>query len=210
MQLITSLDLKKSEYLSKDRFISYHHQLRLMFNLGNQVKNILEIGIFNSLFTDMLKRNGYNVTTADIDPNLKPDIILDLTTDFDLPKNKFDAIALFQVLEHLPYEESEQALKKLAEATKKFLVISIPHHSQFFALQMRYSYKARSRYLLIKVPKFWTKQPLCNEHYWEMGLKGYPKQRILNSISQAGLTVKQEFLDPVHPYHYFFVLEKNQ
>ncbi|MCG6137371.1 MAG: methyltransferase domain-containing protein [Nostoc sp. LLA-1] len=209
MQLITSLDIRKSEYLSKDRFISYHHQLRLMFTLGNQVQNVLEIGIFNSLFTDMLKRNGYDVTTADIDSQLKPDIILDLATDFSLPKNKFDAIALFQVLEHLPYEQSEQALKKLAEATKKFLVISLPYNTQFLALQIRFSYVYRSRYFSIKIPKFWSEKPISNQHYWEIGLKGYSKNRLLESIANAGLTVKQEFIDPVHPYHYFLVLEKN-
>ncbi len=208
MELITSLDLKKSGYLSKDRFISFHHQLRLMFTLGNKVKNVLEIGVFNSLFTDILKRNGYNVTTADIDPNLEPDIVLDLTRDFSLPKDKFDAIALFQVLEHLPYEQSEQALKKLAAATKKFLVISLPYNTQFLALQIRFSYTYRSRYFCLKIPKFWSKKPISNQHYWEIGLKGYSKKRLLNSIANAGMTVKEEFIDPVHPYHYFFVLEK--
>ena len=66
MQLITSLNTRNAEYLSKNRLISYHHQLRLIFSLGNQVKNVLEIGIFNSLLTNILKNNGYNVTTADI------------------------------------------------------------------------------------------------------------------------------------------------
>jgi len=209
MQLITSLDIRNSEYLSKNRLISYHHQLRLIFSLGNQVKNVLEIGIFNSLLTDILKNNGYNVTTADVDPNLKPEMILDLTTDFSLPKDKFDAIVLFQVLEHFPYEQSEQALKKLAEATKKFLVISIPCCTEYFALQIKTSFSERPRHLLINVPKFWTTKPVCNEHYWEMGLKGYPKKRILNSVAKVGLTVKQEFIDPTNPYHYFLVLEKN-
>lgn len=209
MQLITSLDIRNSEYLSKDRLISYHHQMRLIFSLGRQVKNILEIGIFNSLLTDLLQRNGYNVTTADIDPNLKPDLMLDLSSDFSLPKDTFDAIVLFQVLEHLPYEQSEQALKKLAEATKKFLVISIPYCTQFLALQIRFSYFSRPRHLFINVPKFWSTKPVCNQHYWEMGLKGYPKKRILNSIAKVGLTIKQEFIDPTNPYHYFLVLEKN-
>ncbi len=45
MELITSLNLKTSEYFSKDRFISYHNQLRLLSSLGKQVKNVLEIGI---------------------------------------------------------------------------------------------------------------------------------------------------------------------
>ncbi|MEH2254069.1 class I SAM-dependent methyltransferase [Nostoc sp.] len=208
MQLITSLDIRNSEYLSKNRLISYHHQLRLIFSLGNQVKNVLEIGIFNSLLTDLLKNNGYNVTTADVDPNLKPEIILDLTTDFSLPKDKFDAIVLFQVLEHLPYPESEQALKKLGIATKKFLVISIPYCTQYLALEIKTSFSGRSRHLLLNLPKFWSTKPCCDEHYWEMGLKGYPKKRILNSVAKAGLTVKQEFIDPTYLYHYFLVLEK--
>ncbi|MEH2422345.1 MAG: hypothetical protein V7K48_15965 [Nostoc sp.] len=28
--------------------------------------------------------------------------------------------------------------------------------------------------------------------------------------AKAGLTVKQEFIDPTYPYHYFLVLEKIQ
>jgi len=209
MQLITSLNLRKSEYLSKDRFISYHHQLRLIFSLGHKVKSILEIGIYNSLLTDILKRNGYEVTTADIDPNLNPDITLDLATDFSLPQDKFDAIVLFQVLEHLPYEQSEIALKKLAAATKKYLIISLPFNSTYLALQFRVSDIPRPRYLFFKIPKFWSTKPISDQHYWEVGLKGYPQQRILNSIADAGLTVKQEFIDPMNAYHYFLVLEKN-
>jgi 2-polyprenyl-3-methyl-5-hydroxy-6-metoxy-1,4-benzoquinol methylase len=208
MQLITSFDLKKSEYLSKDRFISYHHQLRLIFSLGNKVKNVLEIGIYNSLLTNILKCHDYEVNTADIDPNLNPDIILDLSTEFSLPKDKFDAIVLFQVLEHLPYEQSELALKKLAEATKKYLVISLPYNTLYSALQIRFSELRRPRYLLLEIPKFWTNKPLSTHHYWEVGLKNYPKKRILSSIKNAGLSVKKEFIDPINPYHYFLVLEK--
>ena len=209
MQLITSLDIRNSEYLSKDRLISYHHQMRLIFSLGSKVRNILEIGIFNSLFTYLLQQNGYHVTTADVDPNLKPDLMLDLSSDFSVPKDTFDAIVLFQVLEHLPYEQSELALKKLAEATKKFLVISIPYCAQFLALQIRFSYLGRPRHLFINIPRFWSTSPVCNQHYWEMGLKGYPRKRILNSVAKVGLAVKQEFIDPTNPYHYFLVLEKN-
>ncbi|AFZ56432.1 methyltransferase domain-containing protein [Anabaena cylindrica FACHB-243] len=209
MELITSLNLKNSEYFSKNRFISYYNQLRLLFSLGKQVKNVLEIGIFNSLFTDILKRNDYNVTTADVDPRLNPDIILDLTQDFTLPQDTFDVIILFQVLEHLPYEQSELALQKLAVATKKFLLISIPYNTEYLALQVKPSFLNRPRHLFINVPKFWTKIPLCNQHYWEIGLKGYPKQRFLNSVAKAGLTVKREFIDPSNPYHYFLILQKN-
>ncbi|MBW4615694.1 MAG: methyltransferase type 11 [Desmonostoc vinosum HA7617-LM4] len=208
-QLITSLELQNSRYLSKKRLISYHHQLRLIFSLGSQVKNILEIGIFNSFFADILKRYKYNVSTADIDPNLNPDIILDLTKDISHLKGKFDAIVLFQVLEHFPYEQSEQALKQLAEVTNRFLVISIPYNTLYLGLEVGVSIADRTRHLLFSIPKFWDTKPICDQHYWEMGIKGYPKKRILNSVAKAGLTVKEEFRDVGHPYHYFLVLEKN-
>ncbi|MEI6445825.1 MAG: methyltransferase domain-containing protein [Nostocales cyanobacterium ELA583] len=211
MELISSLGITSSQYLSKERFISYHHQSRLLFSLGNEVKNVLEIGIFNSLLTEILRQSNYNVTTADIDPNLKPDIMLDLTEDFTLPKDKFDAIVLFQVLEHFPYEQSELALQKLATFTKKYLVISIPNTTQYLSLQIKTSFLLKARHLLWEIPKFWTTIPICDdEHYWEMGLKGYPKKRILESVAKAGLTIKEEYVDPTFPYHYFLVLEKNK
>ena len=207
MELISSLGITSSQYLSKERFISYYHQSRLLFSLGDKVKNVLEIGIFNSLLTEILRQNNYNVTTADIDPNLKPDIILDLTADFTLPKDKFDVVVLFQVLEHFPYEKSELALQKLAAITKKYLVISIPHTTQYLSLQIKTSV-FKTGYLLWKIPEFWSTTPLCDEHYLELGLKGYPKKRFLASVAKAGLTIREEYTDPTFPYHYFLILEK--
>jgi len=160
------------------------------------------------LLTEILKQNNYNVTTADIDPNLKPDIFLDLTADFTLPKDKFDVIVLFQVLEHFPYEKSELALQKLAAATKKYLVISIPNTTHYLSLEIKASLLFGSRNLVFKIPEFWSTKPICDEHYWEMGLKGYPKKRFLESVAKAGLTVKEEYVDPTFPYHYFLILEK--
>ncbi len=209
MTSINKSEIPNAEYISKDRLISYYNQARLIRGLGQQVNNILEIGIFNSLFTEMLKRGGYNVTTADFDVELKPDMVLDLASDFTLPEDKFDAIAIFQVLEHIPYDDAEKAIKKLADATKKFLVISVPYRSRFLSVQFKFSLSLRPKYFFVRIPLFWSEKPLTDEHYWEMGLKGYPKKRLVNSIEKAGLTIKREFIDPLNPYHYFFVLEKS-
>jgi hypothetical protein len=205
---ITSLGLRSSDYYCKDRFTSYHHQLRLIFALGNQVKSVLEIGTFNSILKELLSMNNYKVSTADIDPNVNPDFLLDLSKSFELPEDEFDAIVLFQVLEHIPYEQSEQALKRLSQFTRKYLVISLPYNTQYLTLQLKLSFSPRSRHLSINIPKFWSTTPICDQHYWEVGLKDYPKKRILNSIAKVGLKVKQEFIDPTNPYHYFLVLEK--
>lgn len=196
------------EYVSKERMISYYNQSRIIKGLGRQVKNILEIGIRNSLLSDLLTSSGYNVTTADVNPELKPDLVLDLTTGFEIPKDKFDAIVLFQVLEHIPYSDAEKALKKLAETTRKFVVISLPYETVYFTLRTKFSFTPVPRNALIQVPKFWISKPFGEEHEWEMGLKEYPKKRLLNSIQAAGFSIRREFQDALNPYHYFFVLEK--
>ena len=196
------------EYLTKNRLISYYNQVRIIKSLGEQVKDVLEIGIFNSLFADILRRSGYNVTTADFDSKLQPDIELDLRSDFLLPKDKFDALVLFQVLEHIPYEDFETALRKLAAFTKQYLVISLPYQTEYFSLEFHFSFAQWPKSLLFQIPKFWTSIPVTKDHYWEIGMQGYPKKRIVSSFEKAGLIVKRQYQDPLYPYHYFFVLEK--
>lgn len=202
--------MKADEYLTKQRLISYYNQKRIINGLGKSVKNILEVGIFNSLFSQILALEGYQVTRADFDSTLNPDLILNLQTDFEIPSDKFDAIVLFQVLEHIPYEDFENAVKRLAAATKKYLVISLPYNTLYFTLQLHFSFtRHRPRNLLLQVPKFWSTKPVTpDEHYWEIGLKGYPKKRIVQSLEKTGLKLRREYQDPLYPYHYFFVLEK--
>ena len=196
------------KYITRERLISYHNQVRLIGNLGSQVKNILEIGIKNSLLREMIAGNGYNVTTGDSDPDLNPDLIIDLQSDFAIPQDKFDTIVLFQVLEHIPYNEFEIALKKLATATKKFLVISLPYYTSFLSVNFKLNTNSRRRHLLLQIPNFWKTKPMCKNHCWEIGIKGYPKKQIVQSLKNTGLQLKTEYQDPLQPYHYFFVLEK--
>ena len=196
------------EYLSKSRMISYYNQVRVIKSLGQQIKTILEIGIFNQIFSELIKKNGYLVTTADINPEFNPDIILDLNSDFELPKDKFDAIACFQVLEHIPYEAAEKALQKLADAAQKYVVISLPYSSEYFCLRLTNSRASLPRHLFIQIPRFWSTKPQSANHCWELGMKDYPKKRFLETIKKLGLTLKRDYQDPLHPYHYFFVIAK--
>ncbi|MGK7927407.1 MAG: class I SAM-dependent methyltransferase [Spirulina sp.] len=197
------------EYLHKRRIVSYYNQVRIIKSLGKHVKNILEIGIDRSLMSTILERDGYRVTTADIDPDLEPDILLDLSSDFEIPQNTFDVIVLFQVLEHLPYEYFEKNLKKLSDATRQYLVISLPYRSIFLAMQLQSTFLKRNRHLLWQIPEFWKSETLTEQHYWEIGLRGYPKRRIINSFKTVGLNIKYQYQDSFYPYHYFFVLEKS-
>ena len=59
------------DYLS--RWVSYWHQIDEVLKMDP--KNVLEIGIGNKTVTDYLKKQGVAVTTLDINPKLKPDIV---------------------------------------------------------------------------------------------------------------------------------------
>lgn len=197
------------EYITKKRMVSYYNQLSIIKELNSQVKSVLEIGIFNSLFSVLLKNSGYQVTTADYNPDLEPDLLIDLTTDFVIPKDKFDVIVSFQVLEHIPYDQAEKALQKLVEASRKFIVISLPYNSyELFNFRFTSSFAPRPKNLLIQIPRFWSTKPRTQEHFWELGLKGYPKRRWLNSLKKMNIKLKKQFQDPLVPYHYYFILEK--
>jgi len=196
------------EYISKSRMISYYNQVRVIQSLGKEVQTILEIGIFNNICSDLLRKNGYLVTTADFNRDLNPDIILNLNSDFELPQDKFDAIACFQVLEHIPYEASEKALKKLVDATRKYVVISLPYYSNYVCLRLTTSWSSLPRHLMLQIPCFWKTEPKCPEHYWELGMKDYPKKRFLETLKKLDLHLKRDYQDPLNPYHWFFVIEK--
>ena len=59
-------------YDSKERFISYWHQINEVISLNP--KEVLEIGIGNGFVSRYLREKKLNVTTIDIAPDLRPDV----------------------------------------------------------------------------------------------------------------------------------------
>ena len=192
------------EYDSKNRFMSYWHQIQEV--LKTKPKKILEIGIGNETVTNYLKTQGIEVVTVDIEKDLNPDYVCSVT-DIDkyFKENSFDTILCAEVLEHLPFEDFEIALKKMHKITKNYVIISLPH----FGINFRFSFKIplrKEKNLLIKIPL-----PLIykydGEHHWEIGYRGYSLGKILKIFSKF-FDIKKEFLVPETPSHHLFVLRK--
>ena len=65
---------------------------------------MLLIGVGDGLVPFYLKEVlGIKVTTCDIDPELQPDIVADVR-NLPCADASYDAVAVFEVLEHLPFE----------------------------------------------------------------------------------------------------------
>jgi len=85
------------EYNHKGRWYSYYHQYQNIFN--HDPKSVLEIGTGNGITAKMLRDNGIQTTTLDIDPETKPDVIGSVL-QLPFKNNSFDIAVAFEILEH--------------------------------------------------------------------------------------------------------------
>jgi len=193
-------------YDTKERFISYWHQINEIIKLDP--KRVLEIGIGNGLVSSYLKQRGFKVTTMDIDERLKPDVAGSVLS-IPFPDKSFEAVACFEVLEHLPYEEFAKALSEVHRIARKYAVLSLPDLTKAYRVDIQIP-KLGELKRLISLPRLKPpKHEFDGEHYWEIGKAGYPLGRILGDMNRAGFHVLKSYRVFERPYHRFFVLKKS-
>ena len=73
----------KITYDTKERFCSYWHHMHEVLLLNPS--EVLEVGIGNGFVSRYLRDRGVNVTTLDIDKDLKPDVV-GAVLDIPFPK----------------------------------------------------------------------------------------------------------------------------
>jgi 2-polyprenyl-3-methyl-5-hydroxy-6-metoxy-1,4-benzoquinol methylase len=97
-------------YNTKERFCSFWHQLDE--TLSFEPDTVLEIGPGDGLVTNQLRRAGLEVTTLDLDPALNPDVV-GSASELPFADRSFDVVVCCEVLEHLPFDESRQAMAQI-------------------------------------------------------------------------------------------------
>jgi len=195
-------EFKDRGYDSVNRWVSYWHQINEVLDLNP--KKVLEIGIGNKTTSNYLKNWGIEVTTLDANEGLKPDVVSDVLR-MPLNNDSFDVILCAEVLEHLPFEKFEEALKELKRVTKRYLVLSLPHFGPAVKISFKFPF-IEERKLAFKL--FLPFEHKYNgDHYWEIGKRGYSEGRIKKAISKY-FTIKKDFIPFENQYHHFFILEK--
>jgi hypothetical protein len=116
-------------YESEERWTSYYTQINEV--LGRSPDSVLEIGVGNGIVSDALKRQGIQVQTLDIDPELKPDFVGSVS-QIPLADASVDVALCAEVLEHLPFEEFEGCVQELARVSRNGVVLSLPHWGYTF------------------------------------------------------------------------------
>ena len=194
-------------YDTKERFISYWHQIKEITKLNP--KRVLEIGIGNGFACKYLRDRKVKVVTLDRDDRLNPDIagsVLD-TPFTDL---SFDVVACYELLEHLPYENFNKAISEIFRVSKSWAILSLPDVSRAYRFNVQIP-KLGEIKRLISLPRLIKPiHKFDGEHYWEIGKDGYPLNKIINDIGRVGFILKRTYRVFEFPYHRFFVLEKTK
>ncbi len=198
-------------YDSWRRFIDYWFQIESVFE--TKARKVLEVGVGNKTVSDYLEKTGLQVTTCDFAADLKPDVLADVR-DLPFEDNAFDTVLCCEVLEHIPFDDFAKALSQLNRVSRKWIIISLPY-SAFGISGIVNTRIPRLKDLVVsfhwQIPLFFKSLIFDGvknkEHYWEVGRKGFSKNKIKKIIREF-FTIEKEFHPPMVGSHWFLVLSK--
>jgi len=210
-----NIDHYKWQYFTRPRFIMYHGILQILSEI--EFKSVLELGPGPGILSYILKFLDKDVITFDFDKNLYPDVVGDIR-NLPFKKGSFDLVLACQIFEHIPYNQFLSVLRDINKISKSFFLFSVPynqHHFEFFLniKIIKYLYfRGFLNKILNKIFPIYTyfgkdlktSFPKHEEHFWEIGYKGYSIQKIRKDISR-NFEIHQEGRIVLAPYYYYFL-----
>lgn len=204
-------DHYQNKYDSLERFVSYYNQKNLIIRIIEEkfdllhVTKILEIGKGSGFLSRYLDSNGIKIKTLDNTAELEPDYIGSITNAEQLPKELFDIVCCFEVLEHIKFSDVDASLKNLATLSASYVVISVPQLRYYVSFWLKIPlFRGRGFTIFIPIP---VKHKFDGEHYWELRKRNYSLGKF-RSMLEKYFSIEREFTHPLNPYHRFYVLKK--
>jgi SAM-dependent methyltransferase len=190
-----------SRYMSKGRWCSLWHQVDEVHNL--KPKRVLEVGPGPGLFKIIASTIGISVETLDFDPSLNPDHV-GLANDLPFEDCAYDVVCAFQMLEHLPYENSLKAFEEMVRVARRHVVISLPDARAVWHYQIHIPRVGPCDFFLPRPRLKAPKHEFDGEHYWEINKQGFLLSKVISDFTEYAQLVKT-YRVPENPWHRFFV-----
>ena len=194
-------------YVNKRRWASIWHQLDEVIKL--KPRRVLEVGPGPGLFKAAAGALGVRIETLDIDPDLKPDHVASV---FDMPFNdrQFDVVCAFQMLEHLPFADSQRAFREMVRVASAALVISLPDAATRWPISIHVPRIGTVQFSVPKPRLRPSAHQFDGEHYWEINKAHYPLWKVESGLSSdSSVVLRRTYRVPENPYHRFFVYERS-
>ena len=170
---------------SKDHWLLYHEQQRLMKNLVSKGDQVLEIGPGTGFCSNYLKAKGVKVTTLDIDEGKKPDLNKNIVK-FQ-PEQRYDHILAFEVFEHIPYNECIKVLKRLKGFCNN-IFLSLPVNELRLIDGIIFLPIIKKISFSVFLPRNKITE---NHHFWEVNDKHHKKKKIIRDFQALGYSAAE-------------------
>ena len=162
----------------------YWRQQKIMEKFVRPGHRALEIGVGTGFTANYLRSKGIEVVTLDIDADKKPDIIANIVKyEFN---DVYDHILAFEVFEHIPFDQFEIVIKKLSQACRQYLFLSVPRNEIIFV---------RGSIKLPRIPELDftvrgpTRKHLSKNHFWEIDDPATSRVKFEQTLTAAGFSV---------------------
>jgi predicted SAM-dependent methyltransferase len=193
-------------YLEFPRWSSYWHQCREV--LDTPAGPVLEIGPGPGVFQAVVRQLGRDILSLDFDKRVRPDVVASATS-LPFADNSFAAVCCFQMLEHLPYEQSQRAFTDMCRVAARRVILSLPDARKAVRISTRVPLLGDSTFLipLSIIPR--RRHVFNGEHYWEINKRGWALEKVVADFERAGrVRLLRTYRAPMNHYHRFFVFEK--
>lgn len=203
--------LPKSDYFNDAYFdvrqlIAQTMQIKHIHDL--KPSSMIEIGIGNGLTSSFIRNSGIEVVTADINPNLGPDICCPLSELVEeVGGRKFDLVVCCEVLEHMPVEELERNIVTL-RALGHRLFLTLPGYTRSFGISGLIKIPwitAKDFFVYIFLPK--NVDLAGTEHFWEVGSEAGTKRRTIVALLRRYYGNVRYGRISFQPNHIYFIAE---
>lgn len=158
-------------------FINAYYQYKDIQTIG-ACKKVLIVGSGQGLDRIVLEWRGLEVTTVDIDSELKPDYTASVHDLGMFHAGHFDVIIASHVLEHFAAPYLDLALKEMARVAR-YAIIYLPVYGKH--IQWRFLTGSRrvdlsfilDFYNYFERPSGVRPRYMAGQHFWEVGMRGF-------------------------------------
>lgn len=189
-------------YFTDVQWLSMLEQINLVRKYkNNEGTKILEVGKGSGIVETILKHIGYDVTTFDINPNLNPTKVADITSMEDINfGTRYDLVLCAEVLEHIPFGMFDRCLQNLRNLSKDIVIITLPNCKEFTTLSLKYRDKIYKKTFFGKASAI-----KCKAHFWELNSsKATETDNIIHKLNKYYKIVNHGTVQS-NPNHYYFV-----
>ena len=171
---------------SKEHWLSYWHQIKLMSECLEPHDSVIELGIGSGFTSNYLRSKNIDVLTVDIDKNKSPDIVSDAISF--KPNKNYDHFCAFEVFEHMKFEEMENVLNNIKSKIDKNIFISVPIYKKT-PINIELKFKSYWKSITVKTPKTSIIDP---HHQWELNYKDITEERLISVFEHHNFKLKNK------------------